>query len=437
MKIEVSIGEAIDKLSILDIKYKRIDDLSKRIEIQKEIEVLEMCREIIDKFPLYYRLLTFVNEKIWDMTDIIKSIEYTDPNFAFLSNEIFVFNQKRFRLKSFFNSLTNSNIKEQKSYSLSHLRINIDSIETLYKKIPEINALSIEYDTISFDLIYENAIRGIFNQPNIIYDVVNNCSKSINLSDICLNENERDVFEFDTIKYVCGGLLGDFINSLSVPLEYFKLNGRRATIYLAHGFDSDHFRYGLEKAYSDLFNTISSQFYIKEFKIYSGEIFDVNLNLWRKSNKLLKENLYQVYKSTYNIDWGKDKWLNVRYDEKWEDKTVVNTTAFRFPDNVDFHELYNKYSDKMIFVSDQKSEYSFFIEKTGINIEYYNPSSFEELSVIINSCQLFIGSLSSPLTIAFALHKKLIIGLNHSNQDRICDSTGMTGLEHKFNNIII
>lgn len=42
MKIEVSIGEAIDKLSILEIKMKKISDENKKIEIQKEINVLSL-----------------------------------------------------------------------------------------------------------------------------------------------------------------------------------------------------------------------------------------------------------------------------------------------------------------------------------------------------------------------------------------------------------
>ena len=59
----------------------------------------------------------YVNEKIWDMTDLIKSSTVEDPKFAYLSNQIFEFNQKRFRIKNWYNLITSSDIKEQKSYS--------------------------------------------------------------------------------------------------------------------------------------------------------------------------------------------------------------------------------------------------------------------------------------------------------------------------------
>ena len=44
MKVEVSIGEAIDKLSILELKMKKITNEHKKIEIQKEINVLQDCK---------------------------------------------------------------------------------------------------------------------------------------------------------------------------------------------------------------------------------------------------------------------------------------------------------------------------------------------------------------------------------------------------------
>ena len=88
MKIEVSIGEAIDKLSILEIKMKKIEDENKKIEIQKEINVLHDCESYKSKNEFYYNLLVYVNEKIWDMTDIIKSITVDDPQFSLISNQI-------------------------------------------------------------------------------------------------------------------------------------------------------------------------------------------------------------------------------------------------------------------------------------------------------------------------------------------------------------
>jgi hypothetical protein len=69
----VSVGEAIDKLSILELKMKKIGDANKKKEVQKEINALSACHKY-KEYYLYYNLLMYVNEQIWDMTDVIKGI---------------------------------------------------------------------------------------------------------------------------------------------------------------------------------------------------------------------------------------------------------------------------------------------------------------------------------------------------------------------------
>jgi hypothetical protein len=139
MKVEISIGEGIDKLSILEIKYQKIPDEEKRVEIKKEMDALQECNDYKKQFLFYYRLLMYVNEKLWDMTDIIQKMHKTDDNYAEISNDLFLFNQKRFRLKRIFNLLTSSNIKEQKNNRLKTCKIVIHDQERFYDKLPEIN----------------------------------------------------------------------------------------------------------------------------------------------------------------------------------------------------------------------------------------------------------------------------------------------------------
>ena len=127
MRLEVSVGEAIDKLSILEIKLSKITDEQQRNEIQKEINALSECLQHKHTYEFYYNILMYVNERIWTMTDDIKQMTPNDPSFAHIANKIFEFNQKRFRIKTRFNLLTSSNIKEQKSYAASHCQIDIDS----------------------------------------------------------------------------------------------------------------------------------------------------------------------------------------------------------------------------------------------------------------------------------------------------------------------
>ena len=84
MKIEVSNGEMIDKYSILEIKWNKIQDEEKKIEIKKEMNELNLTQfHNTYFFSYYYKLLFYVNQKIWDLTDLVKPIniesyEYTD-----------------------------------------------------------------------------------------------------------------------------------------------------------------------------------------------------------------------------------------------------------------------------------------------------------------------------------------------------------------------
>lgn len=202
MKVEVSIGEAIDKLSILEIKLAKISDEAKKTEIQKEIDCLQECLSYKTNYNFYYSLLMHVNEKIWNMTDIIKSITPEDSQFSHISNKIFEFNQKRFRIKNWFNLLTSSNIKEQKSYALSHCAIIVESEELFFKKLAEIHFLALEYDVLTFessDISTITIISKFLKIPTIIYD--NKQKKFLNeptivcLSKFSIPENEpRSVY---------------------------------------------------------------------------------------------------------------------------------------------------------------------------------------------------------------------------------------------------
>lgn len=422
MKVEVSIGEIIDKLSILELKLKKISDESKQIEIKKEINCLIECQEYKSKYDLFYNMLMYVNEKIWDWTDIIKSITFNDCNFAFISNKIFEFNQKRFRIKNWFNLLTNSNIKEQKSYLSCCCTIIVENEEIFFNKLSEINYLSLEYDIITFESPIISIIQDFLKIPTIIYDEeikkTFKENKIINLTNFIIPDDEnKDIFSLKPIKYIIGGLFGDFIQCLSIINEKFYESGRKGIVYIST--KGEFFRNGLENTYNDTYPVLIKQNYIHDFKIYNNEQYDIDLTIWRNSSDLLKKNWYDLFKQIYNIEWGKRKWLNVPITNEWKDKIVINTTIFRWSYDIDFKLLYELYSDNLFFISSDKTLYEFFKTKTNININYYESKSFLELAIIINSCKFFVGSLSAPLSIAHALHKERIVGIAENCVDNI------------------
>jgi len=170
MKVEISIGEAIDKLSILEIKYERINDEEKKTEIKKEIDALQECVIYKNTHKQYYDLLMCVNTKLWDMTDQIQNMCMYDEKYAEISNELFIFNQKRYRLKRIFNLLTNSNIKEQKNNKPKSCKVIIDNEELFYTKIHEINSLILDYDVIYFESPFISSIKLIFTISAFCYN---------------------------------------------------------------------------------------------------------------------------------------------------------------------------------------------------------------------------------------------------------------------------
>ena len=128
-KIEASLGEIIDKFTILQIKKERIKDETKLKHVDKELNALlnslnvssdqdkvDYLRVVPDELILE---LKTVNEKLWDTEDIIRKCEKENK-----FNEEFVeharldakLNDERFLIKNKINNQGGSSMKEQKSY---------------------------------------------------------------------------------------------------------------------------------------------------------------------------------------------------------------------------------------------------------------------------------------------------------------------------------
>lgn len=413
-RIEVSIGEIIDKYSILELKNKYIKDESKLCEIQKEMKVLDNI-VYSAKQTHFYKLLLYINERIWVDTDNIKNTNENNKDLIESSKHIFDNNQKRFRIKNYFNILEKSNIKECKSYSDNKCFININSQDDIYNKIPEINYLCISYDIIYINDNYKQTISNLFKNPNIKFIEDNNLDiiEIFDLSTYTIKEEIRDIFEFDTIKYISGGKLGDFLNQLSVICEKYYETGRKGILYISDTQTNEHcekFLFTLEKTHEDTYNIIKNLNYIKDYKIHNNEPYDINLSQWRINFRV---HLWSViYNVNYNVSWGKHQWLNAKVDNKWVNKILINVTPYRFLTNQAINLLktilINNIND-VVFISNEKEYYDYFSQKLNINIEYYTPTDFDDVVTIVNSCKMAYLGLSSMQVIANALHKKHII----------------------------
>ena len=120
MKIEVSNGELVDKLSILEIKLNKIQDSEKLKNIRKEYSLLEKAASLIIKRddPLYRQLLE-INQKLWDIEDRIRELEKNKDfgtDFIETARMVYVNNDLRAKIKQEINHKTNSDLFEEKSY---------------------------------------------------------------------------------------------------------------------------------------------------------------------------------------------------------------------------------------------------------------------------------------------------------------------------------
>jgi len=126
LKIEVSNGEILDKVSILEIKLERITDAQKLSNIKNEWDALQNAVKIIaglanpkEEFHQAVKALRATNEALWDVEDALRLNEKTKDfgdAFIALAREVYVFNDQRAALKSSINILTGSNLREEKSY---------------------------------------------------------------------------------------------------------------------------------------------------------------------------------------------------------------------------------------------------------------------------------------------------------------------------------
>lgn len=130
INVPVSIGELVDKLTILEIKSVKIDDHKKNQEIYKEKTLLEEelkkithteldCGFHIGDLLALKADLYEINRGLWHIEDKIRVCEKNKDfgaEFVRLARDVYYTNDKRFEIKNEINQLTNSEVKEVKSY---------------------------------------------------------------------------------------------------------------------------------------------------------------------------------------------------------------------------------------------------------------------------------------------------------------------------------
>jgi hypothetical protein len=122
--VEVSVGELLDKISILEIKQEKIKDPEKLKFINDEHDILkdQLDNNVKsdEKLNTLFQLLKDINAKLWVIEDdkrlCEKNSDFTE-NFIKLSRDVHFLNDDRAKIKLEMNNLTGSKIKEIKEYA--------------------------------------------------------------------------------------------------------------------------------------------------------------------------------------------------------------------------------------------------------------------------------------------------------------------------------
>ncbi len=122
--VEVSAGELIDKITILEIKRERIADAAKRANVEAELETLARARDAAirpsaELAGLTQRLKN-INERLWVIEDDIRDKERArtfDAGFIELARAVYRTNDERADVKRAINTALGSRLVEEKSYA--------------------------------------------------------------------------------------------------------------------------------------------------------------------------------------------------------------------------------------------------------------------------------------------------------------------------------
>lgn len=123
IKVPISIGELVDKITILEIKKEKISDNLKFSNIQSELIKLNLIYNSIKEknknIDFYYKSLKKINAELWDIEENIRDCERRKDfgnEFIELSRKIYFKNDLRYEIKNKINKELGSQILEEKSY---------------------------------------------------------------------------------------------------------------------------------------------------------------------------------------------------------------------------------------------------------------------------------------------------------------------------------
>lgn len=235
------------------------------------------------------------------------------------------------------------------------------------------------------------------------------------------------------LNMISGGRLGDFIHQLYVPAIIYYKYQIKTNLYISE--IGDHFSHGLKNTFDELYDTIIQQEYINKFKIYDNQHIDVDLSYWRNNNHQVcwTEKLSEIYLKEEDVNIKNFQIVkNIKNIEKYNNSLIINRSL----DNRRYskNDIYKKYIEEYgientFFIFTDINQYLNFPHKNSVKPLYID--TIKDLFEVINSCKLFIGNLSAPMAIAYALMKNIICEIG------MVDSESYLNETKYYNNISI
>jgi hypothetical protein len=121
VEVPTSVGELVDKITILEIKKENITDAIKQQNVKVELKLLQDKLKSLDIPDLFEYALSLysVNKQLWDIEDQIRNkerLKHFNNEFIQLARSVYYTNDERARLKKEINILVGSTLIEEKQY---------------------------------------------------------------------------------------------------------------------------------------------------------------------------------------------------------------------------------------------------------------------------------------------------------------------------------
>ncbi len=409
--IETSIGDAVDRLTILNIKKNKINDENKIFEINKEQKLLLTKLQSYLKGPIYYYyiILEKINIHIWELLDNAKYNNNNNKEYELnFYRDQEDYNERRFRVKRMIDNYCSSDIKEQKGYLNKTCAIltNLGLGDHIYHG-GMIRYLATKYDKIMLICLKSN----LENLKLLFFDIlyifvfieVEHYSNANHYKEITLIKNKL-VNDKSIDKYFTGSYrLDKQDNVYDYPFSWYDIYNFDYSIFWEYNFipktDNCLYIYNLTNNVDYVFihNTCSGG------KVFNIDFIEENLNI-DKNEILFINPCVNIYKSDHKFFELANKFLIYKVCEY---STLIENAKYVILSDSSFFGLawHLKIKTNNLYYFNRGFDYEHFYNNKYKN---KNPKQQRFIKLNTNNINVFPGPYKSHIVGGSEELKKII-----------------------------